>query len=186
MSERPVVALMHGHGATRKNLWIPSVADQFPEAEYEVIALRLPNRGMISLEQSISKVQEAIGGKRVTLAAAHSCHARTLLHYAETHNNIDRLVVVAGFLEIIPDDNADPKLQDWKTFYSRNLDFEAIVRNTRRRLGLYSTDDHWLINPNRQADIFEARLGSVLRFEDEGHFEGKHLPVNLAGYLKQL
>ena len=145
----------------------------------------MPRKGIPSQETSLRMLTEGIGERDNIILVGHSCHARTTLHYAEANSNVRALIVVAGYLETIPMEMEDPAVEDWKQFYSRLPDYEAIMKNVPHLLGLYSKDDTKM--PYNQAAKFVKKLnGTVYTFPDQGHFEDTTLPVNIPAYLKSI
>ena len=179
MVERPLAVITHGFATSPRRIWIPQVTNQLEEAGYQVLTPKMPNAKIPNLDEWIARLVEVIGDSVDATVIAHSCSGRAALHYAETHP-LRHLVCVATLVSTVTDNSEIEEI--WRPYYSRYLDTQTIQDNCHNILGLYSEDDS--VFPYSEADVFEQRLGSVLRFQDQGHFREKTLPINLYEYLK--
>ncbi len=177
MTEAHLAIITPGWASSPQWLWIPDTKRQFEAAGYQTVASRMPYTRHPSREEWMDTLANAVGDRKDVTVVAHSCSGRSALHYVEDHP-VRNLVIVSAFIDFIGDDMEEL----WRYFYSKPLDTKAIKNNCPNIMGLYSADDP--VIPYDQADKFEERLGFVLRFQDQGHFLGKKLPVNLTQYLK--
>jgi predicted alpha/beta hydrolase family esterase len=177
MTETPLAVITHGWVTVPSWFWYQDAGLELQMAGYSTITPRMYKDRHPNRQEWIGSLSNAIGDRTDVTVVAHSCSGRSALHYVEDHDNVRNLVVVAALI----DDRVDDLEDMWKDFYSKPLNTEAIKRNCPNIVGLYSENDE--VIPYDQADLFETRLGRVLRFPNEHHFLGDSLPVAITQLL---
>lgn len=177
MTEVPLAVITHGWECRPTFIWIPDTKRKLEAVGYETLAPHMYRSRQPNRQEWINSLSDAIGERKDVTVVAHSCSGRSALHYVQERNTVRNLIVVSAFVDCIGEDMEE----EWREFYGKPLDAEAIKANCPNIVGLYSEDDP--VISYDQADLFEARLGRVERFKGQGHFLGRTLPVDLAQLL---
>lgn len=185
------VFLIHGWGGYPEECWIPWLKDELQKDGFKVYVLSMPDTGHPKMGAWLEGLKNTIGiPDNYCYFVGHSLGCITILRYLETlqeDQEIGGVLLVAGFTDINITVGEDEDVNEIRTFFEKDLDFEKIKTHCKKFIALHSDDDPYV--SLRYADIFKEKLGAKVIIEHNmKHFSEDDgitkLPIALKSILK--
>lgn len=159
------VFITHGYTANSQKHWFPWLKARLENQGFFVKVFDMPNSNQPNAQEWLSHHQKAISDIRETdIFIGHSlgCIA-TLRFLAQQNQKIDKLILVAGF------DQHLPNLPELDYFTQEKLNYLPMIANISQRIVIASADDQ-VVNPQYTEQLAEHLEAKYLLLNGYKHF----------------
>ena len=183
--------LIHGWGGSPEEGWSPWLKNELEKREFEVYTPTMPDSKHPRMDTWLERIKEDVGTPDENCYfIGHSLGCITILRYLEglsQDRQIGGAVLVAGVSDINITVGDYEDIQELKTFFETELDFEKVKKHCGKFIAIHSDNDPYV--DLRYADIFQEQLGAeIIVKQRKGHFSGddgiSELPSALESVLK--
>lgn len=183
--------LIHGWGGSPEDGWIPWLKKELEKRGFEVHVPTMPDTEHPKMDAWLKQLINTVGTPdRDLYLVGHSLGCITILRYLEIleeGQEIGGAVLVAGFADINITLLENEDINELKTFFETDVDFEKVKSHCKKFVAIHSDDDPYV--SLRYADIFKEKLNAEVIIEHNmKHFSGGdgiiELPVALDSVLK--
>lgn len=181
--------LIHGWGGSPEEGWIPWLKEELEKRGFEAHVPAMPDTEHPKMDAWLKQlIDTARTPDRDLHLVGHSLGCITILRYLETFEEgqeIGGAVLLAGFadINIILLENED--VNELKTFFETDLDFEKVKTHCKKFVAVHSDNDPYV--SLRYADIFKEKLNAEVIIEHNmKHFSGGDGVTELPAALDKL
>ena len=181
--------IIHGWGGFPGEGWQSWLKKKLEGQGFNVHALAMPDPDYPRLNTWLKTLSDAVKTPNESCYfIGHSLGCITILRYLETLKESQKVggtVFVGGFIDmaITVDENED--IQEIKTFFETELDFERVKQHCRKFVAIHSDNDPYV--DLRYADIFREKLGAKIIVEHgKRHFSEEDGVQELPSALKSV
>lgn len=185
------VFLIHGWGGSPEEGWRPWLKNELEKIGFEVHVPAMPDAEHPKMDAWLKELTKVIGTPdKDCYFVGHSLGCITILRYLENlgkNQKIGGVVLVAGFSDINITVGEDEDVNELKTFFETDVDFEKIKNYCNKFVAIHSDNDPYV--SLYYGDIFKEKLNAEVIVEHNmRHFSGgdgiNQLPVVLESVLK--
>lgn len=167
--------LIHGWGGFPEEGWRPWLKNELENKDFVVFVPAMPDTEHPKLNVWLEELKKTVGtSDEDCYFVGHSLGCVTILRYIETlqeGQKIGGAVLVAGFSDINITVGEDENINELKTFFEKDVDFEKIKKRCEKFVAIHSDNDPYV--SLRYADIFKEKLNAeIIIKHDMGHFSG--------------
>jgi len=156
------VFLIHGWGGDSEGGWFNWLKKELPKKGFEVEAFDMPDTDNPKIENWVGYLEKKINVDEIdeqTYFVGHSIGCQTIMRYLEKlhkHKRVGGCVFVAGWFDLI---NLEPEeMEIAHPWINQHINFERVLDHTNRFLALFSTNDPYVHENEREK--FENNLGA--------------------------
>lgn len=152
--------LIHGWGGSPEDGWHPWLRSELEKRGFEVHVPAMPDTEHPKMDAWLKQLIDTAGTPdRDLYLLGHSLGCITILRYLETleeGQEIGGAVLVAGFADINITLLENEDINELKTFFETDVDFEKVKRHCKKFVAIHSDDDPYV--SLRYADIFQGKI----------------------------
>lgn len=183
------IFLIHGWGGSPEKGWIPWLKRELEVKGFEVFALAMPDAEHPKMDAWLKQLRAAVGTlNKDCYFVGHSLGCITILRYLEglkEDQQAGGVVLVAGFTDMDITVGEDEDVQELKSFFQTDVDFEEIKEHCKKFFAIHSDNDRYV--DLRYANIFKEKLGAKIVIEQgKGHFSGEEGAQELPSALENV
>ena len=166
------VIIVHGWGGSPKTDFLPWAKAELEKKGYEVIVPSMPDTDYPKIENWVPYLAEIVGEPREgDILIGHSIGCQTILRYLANlpdGQKVDRVILVAGFITLVLDNEEDPMIA--KHWLETPINFGKVKTKANKFIVILSDNDPYVPLEENQK-IFKDNLGAEILIEhNKGHF----------------
>ncbi len=185
------VFLIHGWGGYPEEGWRPWLKNELEKRSFKVYVPKMPDTNNPRLNAWLEELKKIVETPdKNCYFVGHSLGCITILRYLETlgqNQQIGGVVLVAGFTDINITIDGDENINEIKTFFEKEINFDKIKTHCKKFVAIHSDNDPFV--PLRYADILKEELNAKVIIQNNmKHFSGSDgitkLPIAFSSILE--
>lgn len=156
--------VLHGRNCTPEMFWYPYIRNELEKLGYQTSVPLLPEYRSADREIWVPFIKRTFDFQEDSILIGVSSSCAAILEVVESLNHfVDKVILVAGFISPLREENTHPVLKD-------DYNWDKIRRNIRELYIINSDTDEIGADQNKGREIFQKLGGTQIIMHDQGHF----------------